>query len=157
MSVYTIRREQRLPISLEKAWQFFSSPKNLSNITPAYMRFKILSDPEFLEQAYPGQIITYTVRPILGIPLFWMTEITHVEKERFFVDDQRVGPYRIWHHQHHFEAIPGGVKMIDLIHYQLPLGFLGTIAYHLFVRKQLEDVFDYRYQKLEEVFGKMPA
>jgi ligand-binding SRPBCC domain-containing protein len=152
MSVYTLKRVQTLPMSLDEAWAFFSSPENLSKITPPYMGFKIHSDPEFLKKAYAGQIISYTVRPLLGIPMFWMTEITHVEDRKFFVDEQRFGPYRFWHHQHHFEAVPGGVKMTDLVHYKIPLGFLGTIAYHLFVRRQLESVFDYRYQALEKMF-----
>ena len=120
------------------------------------MGFEILSDPAFLQSIYPGQVITYNVRPILGIPLFWMTEITHVQPGRFFVDDQRAGQYRIWHHQHHFKAIPGGVEMTDLVHYQLPLGFIGTIAYHLFVRRQVEGIFDYRFEILEKQFGKLP-
>jgi ligand-binding SRPBCC domain-containing protein len=155
MSVYTLKRVQRLPISLEQAWEFFSSPKNLKEITPAHLGFVIHSDPEFIREMYSGQVITYTVKPVLGIPLFWMTEITHVENGKFFVDEQRVGPYALWHHQHHFKPIPGGVEMTDLVHYRLPLGFLGDIAHALFVRRQLQQIFDYRWNKLEAVFGKM--
>jgi ligand-binding SRPBCC domain-containing protein len=118
------------------------------------MRFKVLSDPAFLKKMYTGQVITYTVQPILSIPLFWMTEITHVQDKEFFVDEQRVGPYALWHHQHHFKSIDGGVEMTDLVHYQLPLGFLGDVAHWLFVKKQLTGVFDYRWKKLEEIFGK---
>lgn len=156
MSVYTLKRTQCLPISLEHAWQFFSSPANLKEITPPYMGFDITSDKRFLVKMYPGQVITYTVKPVLGIPLFWMTEITHVEEGRFFVDEQRVGPYKIWHHQHHFEAVEGGVEMTDLVHYQLPLGPLGDLAQVMFVRRQLNEIFDYRYKKLEDLFGTMP-
>lgn len=155
MSVYALKRVQRLPISLDKAWDFFSNPLNLREITPAYMDFKVTSDPDFLEKMYTGQIITYTVRPLLGISLFWMTEIKHVQDKAFFVDEQRVGPYNIWHHQHHFKAIPGGVEMTDLVHYQIPFGPLGRLANWLFVRRQLEGIFDYRWKVLEERFGKM--
>lgn len=154
MSVYALKYKQRLPISLDEAWAFFSSPKNLNEITPPHMGFRVTSDPEFLEQAYAGQIITYTVRPLLGIPLFWMTEITHVEPGKFFVDEQRFGPYTFWHHQHHFRAVPGGVEMTDLVHYKLPLGPLGRLAHWLFVRRQLAGIFDFRKAKLEALFGK---
>lgn len=157
MGVYTLERVQRLPISIEEAWDFFSSPLNLRDITPAYMRFQVLSDPKWVGRMYPGQIITYTVRPVLGIPLFWMTEITHVREGEFFVDEQRVGPYALWHHQHHFKPIEGGVEMTDLVHYRLPLGPLGTLAHALFVRRQLEEIFDYRYQVLEKRFGRLGA
>lgn len=155
MSVHTLKRVQRLPIPLEQAWDFFSSPGNLKEITPAYMGFEVTSDPDFLEKMYAGQVITYFVKPVLGIPLFWMTEITHVQHHQFFVDEQRVGPYSLWHHQHHFKAIPGGVEMTDLVHYQAPLGFLGDIANALFIKQQLKGIFDYRWNMLEERFGKM--
>jgi ligand-binding SRPBCC domain-containing protein len=154
MSVHTLQRVQRLPISLEHAWDYFSNPDNLLEITPSYMRFKVLSDPAFLKKMYAGQVITYTVQPVLSIPLFWMTEITHVQDKEFFVDEQRVGPYALWHHQHHFKSIDDGVEMTDLVHYRLPLGFLGDVAHWLFVKKQLTGVFDYRWKKLEEIFGK---
>jgi ligand-binding SRPBCC domain-containing protein len=155
MAVYTLKRVQRLPISLEKAWDFFSSPLNLKEITPEYMGFEVRSDPAFLQKMYAGQVITYTVRPVLGIPLFWMTEITHVEPGQFFVDEQRVGPYALWHHQHHFKSVEGGVEMTDLVHYRIPLGWLGDLANALFVRRQLESIFNYRWNKLESLFGKI--
>lgn len=155
MSVYSLQRVQRLPISLHQAWDFFSSPLNLREITPPYMGFEVTSDPAFLQKMYAGQIITYFVKPVLGIPLFWMTEITHVENESFFVDEQRVGPYKLWHHQHHFRAVVGGVEMTDLVHYQLPWGPLGQLAHSLFVKKQLQNIFDYRWNALEARFGKM--
>lgn len=155
MSVHTLKRVQRLPISLEQAWDFFSSPGNLKEITPAYMGFEVTSDPDFLDKMYAGQVITYFVKPVLGIPLFWMTEITHVQHHQFFVDEQRVGPYSLWHHQHHFKAIPGGVEMTDLVHYRAPLGFLGDIANALFIKQQLKGIFDYRWNMLEERFGKL--
>ena len=152
--MYSFKRIQTLPIPLDQAWDFFSSPKNLKTITPAHMGFDIKSDPAFLGEMYAGQIIAYTVRPVLGIPLFWMTEITHVSPQQFFVDEQRIGPYSLWHHQHHFKAVPGGVEMTDLVHYRLPFGLLGKLAHFLFVKKQLKSIFDYRIQKLEQLFGK---
>lgn len=154
MSIYILDRTQRLPISLDEAWTFFTSPKNLNRITPENMGFNITSNNGD-EKTHSGQIITYTVKPILGIPLFWMTEIKHVEDHQFFVDEQRQGPYSIWHHKHYFKTIQGGVEMRDLVHYKLPLGILGKIAHTLFVRKELERIFDYRYNKLEMLFGKM--
>lgn len=153
MSVHTLKRVQRLPISPQQAWDFFSSPLNLREITPVYMDFRVTSDPDFLGSMYAGQVITYTVRPLLGIPLFWMTEITHVEPGVFFVDEQRKGPYALWHHQHHFKATAGGVEMTDLVHYEVPLGWLGDLAHGLFVRRQLEEIFDYRFQQLQALFG----
>jgi ligand-binding SRPBCC domain-containing protein len=156
MSVHTLKSVQRLPISPEAAWDFFSNPMNLKEITPAHLGFHVTSDPDFSSRKmYAGQVITYTVKPILGIPLFWMTEITHVQDGQFFVDEQRVGPYALWHHQHHFKVIPGGVEMTDLVHYRLPLGFLGDFAHWLFVRSQLRTIFDFRTKILEERFGKM--
>ncbi|MBL7810498.1 MAG: SRPBCC family protein [Saprospiraceae bacterium] len=156
MAVFTLKRVQRLPITKEQAWNFFSNPANLKEITPDYMGFQVTSDPEFSNrEMYAGQIITYTVKPVLSIPMFWMTEITQVDYGNFFVDEQRAGPYTIWHHQHHFKAIPGGVEMTDLVHYKIPLGILGIFAHWLFVRSQLASIFDYRWQKLESVFGKM--
>jgi ligand-binding SRPBCC domain-containing protein len=101
---------------------------------------------------YPGQIIEYTVKPLFGIPLYWMTEITHVEEGKYFVDEQRFGPYSLWHHQHHFREVPGGVEMTDIVHYKIPLWILGDIANALFVRQQLQGIFDYRYKKVEELF-----
>ena len=153
MSVHTLKRVQRLPITATEAWDFFSTPANLQKITPKHMDFRVTSDPDFLTKIYPGQVITYTVKPLLGIPLFWMTEITHVEPGVFFVDEQRVGPYALWHHQHHFRAVPGGVEMTDLVHYRVPLGWLGDFAHWLFVHRQLRQIFDHRWKVLEERFG----
>jgi ligand-binding SRPBCC domain-containing protein len=155
MSLHTLKRVQRLPIDLDTAWDFFSSPANLKEITPSHLGFKVTSDPDFLGKMYPGQVITYIVKPVLGIPLAWMTEITHVSDKSFFVDEQRMGPYTLWHHQHHFKAVPGGVEMTDLVHYRVPLGILGDIANWLFVRGQLEHIFSYRWKVLEDRFGKL--
>lgn len=149
--VYHLNTVQFLPCSMDKAWEFFSNPANLATITPDNLNFKILS--KNLGPVYAGQIIEYNVHPILGIPLYWMTEITHVEKHRFFVDEQRFGPYVMWHHQHHFKEVPGGVEMTDIVHYKLPFWFLGDIAQVLFVKKQLKGIFDFRVKKVEELFG----
>lgn len=145
--------KQRLPISLQEAWDFFSSPKNLKEITPDYMGFHIRS--EYDGKMYPGQIIEYTVKPILGIPMYWMTEITQVKELEFFIDEQRVGSYNMWHHQHFFREVEGGVEVEDIVHYRLPLGPLGNIAHALFVKKQLQGIFDHRHQFLEERFGSL--
>ena len=153
MSHYVLKRIQKLPITLEQAWDYFSSPNNLAEITPSYMGFEVLSNSES-EKMYPGQIITYYVKPVMGIKIFWMTEITHVAHQQYFVDEQRFGPYALWHHTHFFKAIPGGVEMRDQVHYKLPFGFLGAIAHALFVKKQLEGIFAYRNEVMEKKFGK---
>ncbi|MBL7709238.1 MAG: SRPBCC family protein [Chitinophagaceae bacterium] len=153
MAVYSIKTVQKIPVSLDKAWDFFSSPANLQAITPAKMGFTIISKHHG-EKMYAGQLIEYKVKPVLGIPLYWMTEITQVKDKEYFIDEQRFGPYSLWHHQHHFKAIEGGVEMTDIIHYKNPLWFLGDIANALFIKKQLRDIFDFRYKKVEELFGK---
>jgi ligand-binding SRPBCC domain-containing protein len=151
--VYAIKTVQRIPITVELAWDFFSKPDNLKNITPSDLGFNIISKHHG-EKMYAGQVIEYKVSPVLGIPLYWMTEITHVEHQKYFVDEQRFGPYALWHHQHHFRAIEGGVEMIDIVHYKLPFFFLGDVANALFVRKQLQKIFTYRFTAVENLFGK---
>lgn len=153
MAVYSIKTVQKIPVSLDKAWDFFSNPANLQAITPAKMGFTIISKHHG-EKMYAGQLIEYKVKPVLGIPLYWMTEITQVKDKAYFIDEQRFGPYSLWHHQHHFKAIEGGVEMTDIIHYKNPLWLLGDIANILFVKKQLAAIFDFRYKKVEELFGK---
>lgn len=155
MAVYQLQYQQKIPITLEQAWSFFSHPKNLAVMTPDYLNLKF-TNQLFREEMYPGQVITYTVRPVLGIPMFWMTEITHVVDKLFFVDEQRFGPYRLWHHQHHFREIPGGVEMTDIIHYKIPGWWLGDIAHKLFIRKQLSEIFTFRERKVVELFGTYP-
>jgi len=150
--VYSFKTVQTIPVSLDKAWAFFSDPANLSTITPDAMRFKTISKYHG-DIMYPGQLIENSVSPVLGIPLYWMTEITHVEQQKYFVDEQRYGPYSLWHHQHHFKAIAGGVEMTDIVHYKLPLWFLGDIANSLFVKNKLKSIFDYRFNKVVELYG----
>lgn len=149
--MYTLRRTQLLHTSIEDAWKYFSAPKNLQEITPDDMGFYLLSDVP--EEMYEGLFIHYKVSPFLGLKLDWTTEITHVRERQFFVDEQRVGPYRIWHHEHHFKEVEGGVEMTDIISYQLPFGIVGNLAHALFVKKKLEGIFGYRYKKVEELFG----
>ncbi|PHK30680.1 cell division inhibitor [Nostoc linckia z16] len=151
MSLYTLQRKQKLPISLDQAWEFISDPKNLSVITPPSMGFVTLSGDD--RQMYPGQVIHYTVSPLMGIKMQWVTEITHVKDKAFFVDEQRFGPYRFWHHKHFLKEIPGGVEMEDIVHYKLPFGFLGDLAHPLLVKPKLEEIFAYRQKKLVELFG----
>lgn len=150
--VYQIHVVQKLPATLNTVWDFFSCPDNLKDITPNYMGFEIMSSSQS-GKMYAGQIIEYTVKPVLGIPMYWMTEITHVADKAYFVDEQRFGPYSLWHHQHHFKEIAGGVEMTDLVHYKIPFWFLGDIANNLMVKKKLKEIFDFRYKKAEEVFG----
>lgn len=149
--MHTLKTVQRLPLSMQEAWDFFSSPKNLAAITPTEMGFIIRS--EIPEKMYSGLFIHYTVKPLMGIPTKWVTEITHVNEPHFFVDEQRQGPYAVWHHQHHFRAVEGGVEMTDIIDYRVPFGVLGKLANDLFVRKKVESIFAYRRKKLIELFG----
>lgn len=151
--VYSLKTVQNIPITIDAAWDFFSRPDNLKHITPSQLGFEIISKHHG-EKMYPGQIIEYTVKPILGIPLYWMTEITHVQDKQYFIDEQRFGPYSLWHHQHHFKEIEGGVEMTDIVHYKLPLWFLGDIAQVIIVKNQLKGIFDFRVTAVEQKFGK---
>ena len=151
---YTLSKEQVINCTLDEAWAFFSSPRNLKEITPDYLGFEITS-PDLASRMYQGQIIAYKVSPLLGIKMNWMTEITHVEDKKYFVDNQRFGPYKMWHHQHWFEEVSNGVKMKDIITYVMPLGLLGRMAHWLFVRKKLEGIFEYRTVVTDRLFGEM--
>jgi len=138
---------------MNEVWGFFSNPANLKNITPAELNFNIISKYHG-DKMYTGQIIEYTLKPLLNIPVYWMTEITHVNENKYFIDEQRFGPYSLWHHQHHFKQIDGGVEMTDIVHYKIPFWFLGDIAHSFFVQKKLNDIFDFRLHKTEEHFGR---
>lgn len=150
--LFILKTKQVLKTDINTVWNFMSSPKNLAIITPAYMGFKIISDLGD-DKMYAGQIIEYYVKPILGIKLHWVTEITHVKQNEYFVDEQRFGPYAFWHHKHFFKETPNGVEMYDVVHYKLPFGILGKLANALFVKKQLQEVFDYRFKKVDEIFN----
>jgi len=151
--IYSLKTIQKIPITLEQAWDFFSKPDNLKDITPSNLGFQIISQHHG-DKMYAGQVIEYTVKPVLGIPLYWMTEITHVQGQQYFIDEQRFGPYSLWHHQHHFKAVTGGVEMTDIVHYKLPLWFLGDLANSIMVKKQLAHIFNYRFAAVEKRFGK---
>ena len=153
MGFYQKKSEIEVNASLEEVWEFISSPENLKEITPDYMGFDITSK-DLPEKMHAGMIIRYVVKPMLGIKTTWVTEITQVEKRRFFVDEQRVGPYKIWHHQHHIEAIEGGVLMKDIVSYKPPFGILGSIVNLFFIRKKLKEIFDYRAEAITRKFGK---
>jgi ligand-binding SRPBCC domain-containing protein len=148
-----IQAKQFIKSDIDTVWEFISSPKNLSKITPDYMGFNILSDLSD-GKMYPGQIIEYYITPVAGIKMHWVTEITHVKDKEYFVDEQRFGPYAMWHHKHFIKAVPGGVEMIDIVHYKAPFGIFGKIAVALFIKKKLKTIFDYRYNKMEELFNK---
>ena len=155
MAVQIIHRVQLIPASLDQVWSFFADPANLPRITPPDMHFVVLSAPQG-DAIYAGQLIEYKLRPLPWLRTHWLTEITQVEKGHYFVDEQRRGPYSLWHHQHHFRKIDGGVEMTDMVHYTIPFGFLGNLADAFFVRRRLEAVFAYRREQVEAVFGRFP-
>ncbi len=150
-NLYELTSVQRLPISLNKAWDFLSSPANLKEITPDYMGFDIVSGDT--GTMYPGQIIQYIVKPLLGIKTRWVSEITYVRDKSYFVDEQRFGPYDLWHHKHFLKEVDGGVEMHDTIHYKLPFSPIANFFHGLLVKPRLEEIFTYRESKLVELFG----
>jgi ligand-binding SRPBCC domain-containing protein len=150
MQPYIFERTQTLPISLDRAWEFFSDPSNLPLITPPNMDFKFLSVPQ--KETYAGMIFSYTLRPLFGITVNWTTEITHLNKPFLFVDEQRFGPYRFWHHQHIFKEVETGVEMRDLVHYLLPhIQFTGLVNRFIVVPR-LKRIFDFRCNALQQIF-----
>ncbi len=151
--LYTLKTKQLLKSDMKTVWDFMSSPANLAEITPPYMGFTILSDKDDIQKMYAGQIIEYYITPLLGIKLHWVTEITHAEHNKYFVDEQRFGPYSFWHHKHFVKEVPGGIEMTDLLHYKVPFGVLGKIINQLYIRDKIKEIFDYRYNKLEELFN----
>ena len=151
MKIYRKHTFQNLPITCDQAWDFLSDPNNLKTITPDYMGFEILSGAE--KKMYAGQIIQYIVTPVMGIPTKWVTEITHLKEGEYFVDEQRFGPYALWHHKHFIRPIENGVEMEDIIDYKIPFGTLGRLAHPIIVKPKLNEIFDYRQKKLIELFG----
>ncbi|MFK7900028.1 MAG: hypothetical protein AB8B61_04650 [Cyclobacteriaceae bacterium] len=150
--IYTLEVMHQLPISLEEAWNFFSSPENLAQITPPYMGFQITSPHQ--PKMYAGQIIGYRVNVLPGIKMNWVTEITHVKAKHYFVDNQRFGPYSMWHHEHFFEENDQGVLMRDKVSYKIPFGILGHLAQPILVKGQLKKIFQYRFDTLNKLFVK---
>lgn len=155
MKLYRLETIQKLPISINDAWQFLSDPKNLKRITPNYMGFKIVKGAE--SSMYAGQIIEYVVTPLFGISTTWVTEITHVKEPEYFVDEQRFGPYALWHHKHFIKPIENGVEMVDIVDYKIPFGFLGQLAQPLVVSPKLNEIFEYRREALIKLFGPYKA
>lgn len=149
MKLYRLRFVQNLPIQMKEAWSFFSDPRNLPLITPPWLNLSITS--EVPERIYAGLIITYRTKPLLGIPVTWVTEITHVNEPYYFVDEQRFGPYKFWHHQHIFSELKLGVEIQDIIHYALPLGPLGNIINTFIVKGKLSNIFAFRRSALERL------
>jgi ligand-binding SRPBCC domain-containing protein len=153
---HSIKAVQKIPVPIETVWAFFSNPANLAAITPSYMDFRVISNHHG-PVVYAGQIIEYRVKPVAGIPLYWMTEIRQVQPLKMFIDEQRYGPYSLWHHQHHFKAIEGGTEMTDIVHYKMPLGPLGRLANRLFLKRRLRQIFEYRFEKTNELLGPWPG
>jgi ligand-binding SRPBCC domain-containing protein len=153
VKTYLFKFEQNLPIPLAETWDFFTSPLNLAKLTPPQMRFKVTSPYDANTKVYEGMIITYKITPLLGIKMNWMTEITHVKDQEYFVDEQRFGPYALWHHEHHFKEIKGGVQMTDILNYAIPYGIIGRLSHKLLVGKEIKKIFDYRAKAINEMFG----
>lgn len=152
MPIHTLHRKQVLPTTRAEAWEFFSNPRNLARITPPSLDFQILT-PDLPDEIYAGMMIQYRVRPLLGIPMTWLTEITQVQNGFSFVDEQRVGPYSIWHHEHQFRDIGAGqVEIEDRVTYTLPFGWLSEPIHALIVRDQLAAIFDYRTTAVTELY-----
>lgn len=151
MKIYQLKTSQKLPISIEKAWEFFSNPANLSKITPTWLNFQVTSS--LPDKMYAGLIITYFVRPMLNIPQTWVTEITHVQEPNYFVDEQRFGPYKMWHHEHIFKQTEdNNILMEDIVSYAVPFGFIGRIVNKLIISKKINEIFNYRREVLEKMF-----
>ena len=149
--MYQLKRTQFVKTDIKTCWDFFSRPENLKKITPEYMGFDIKVD--LPEKMYEGQMIEYKVRPLFGIPMSWITEIKTVKENEFFVDEQRKGPYTIWHHEHHFKEVEGGVEMTDIVTYVVPLGILGKIAHPIIVKGKLEEIFKHRFEQVDKIFN----
>lgn len=152
MAFYQLQKEQFISADIDTVWEFMSSPKNLKEITPKHMGFDITSNNKD-EKMYQGMIVSYIVKPVLNIPTTWVTEITHVVEKKYFVDEQRIGPYKLWHHQHILEDLGDGVLMKDIVTYQPPMGFIGALANKLFIKKQLETIFSYRFKVVNDKFN----
>jgi len=152
MSVYRLQDEILIKAPLDAVWDFFTDPRNLQKITPDKMGFKHVYEPD-AEKVYPGMLLVYKVSPLLGIPLTWITEITHVEPKKRFVDDQLKGPFGMWHHIHEFESVEGGTLAKDLLYYRMPFGVLGDMAHPFTVAKQTQEIFKFRKAELEKIFA----
>lgn len=148
--------KQFIPRSLDKVWLFFSRPENLNALTPENMSFEILSDIKDTEM-YEGMMVMYKISPFLGIKMDWVTEITYIKDQHYFIDEQRFGPYALWHHEHHFEEQEGGVLMTDMLHYKVPYGIIGTIADAVLVNNKIEQIFAFRKKAIEQLFSEVQS
>lgn len=152
MAVHTLHTQQIIRATREQAWAFFSDPRNLAKITPPTLGFEVLT-PDLPARIRSGLMIAYRVRPLFGIPMQWLTEITHVEEGVRFIDEQRVGPYAVWHHEHEFRDLGDGrVEMEDRVTYVLPFGPLGDLVHPLLVKPQIETIFGFRERAVREMF-----
>ncbi|MCB0760325.1 MAG: SRPBCC family protein [Flavobacteriales bacterium] len=152
MAFYQYKHEQFLPTDVDTLWDFISSPRNLKDITPPHMKFEILSS--FVPQKmYPGMMIEYIICPVAHVPVRWVTEITHVRNRSYFVDEQRIGPYKIWHHEHIIEQVEGGVVMHDIVSYSPPFGVFGRLANAFFIKNKVAEIFAYRETVLSTIFA----
>lgn len=151
MKIYTLHRKQKVPITVKEAWKFLSNPENLIKMTPKEMKFTILSKVD--RPLYTGQIIQYSVSPFPGVKTKWVSEITHIEEFKYFVDIQLYGPYALWHHKHFVRKIKNGVEIEDIVDYKVPFGFLGRLLHPILVKPQLEKIFAFRQKKMIELFG----
>tara|TARA_B100000575_G_C22802327_1_gene473403 strand:+ start:207 stop:665 length:459 start_codon:yes stop_codon:yes gene_type:complete len=150
--MYQLKATQLIHADITTCWNFFSTPNNLKKITPEYMGFEVLTDlPEIM---YEGLMIEYRVKPILNIPTKWVTKISKVEEKKYFVDEQWSGPYKQWHHEHHFKTTKEGTEMTDILTYQMPFGILGKLLHALFIKNKLKSIFKYRHQAVEQIFNK---
>lgn len=149
--MHQFKTEQFLPIDKKKAWDFFSSPKNLSFITPPEMEFKILTVLN-KENIYEGMKIDYTVKPLFGISVHWQTEICKLANQNYFTDRQIKGPYKIWEHTHTFIEKNNGILMTDVVNYELHFGWVGNFANSILVKRKIQSIFDYRKKILEKLF-----
>ncbi len=155
MHLYRLTRSQHLPVDIDHAWDFFADPRNLPRITPGWLRFRLTAPPG--GPMHPGMILTYRLTPFWRLPCRWVSEITHVCAPRLFVDQQRLGPYGLWHHLHRFEVAEGGIEMVDVLHYALPCGPLGRLLHKTLVHKRLRAIFDFRRERLAEIFARPRA
>ncbi len=153
MKLYKLHQKQVLPTTLADAWDFFSRPQNLEKITPPFLRFEIRNGAP--PKMYAGMIVEYRIRDASGIPMTWVTEITRVDEPYLFIDEQRFGPYKFWHHQHYFREVEGGIEAEDIVHYAMPFGPIGQLVHAVYVKRQLQQIFDFRKRFLEEKYGKM--
>ena len=152
MAFYQFQEQQKIKTTIDEIWEFISSPANLKEITPDYMGFDIKTN-DLPDKMYAGMVISYAMSPLLGIKTTWVTEITQVIEKKYFVDEQRVGPYSLWHHQHIIEPIEDRILMTDIVSYQPPFGFLGALANKLIIKNKLNEIFDFRTKAIEKRFG----